>query len=831
MNNFVGIDLGTTNSAICTYDGNEVRVWKSPEQNDVTPSAIYFDRRGNKYVGRTAYDQSARNAESTAVYFKRVMGTSTPIHLPAVNLKLTPEECSAEILKTLYGYLPEEKRNDPESGTVITVPASFNQMQKEATMQAANLADLGKVALMQEPVAAVMSVMRTRHSNGIFVVYDIGGGTLDVAIAESAGGRVGLLSHGGIARCGGRDFDRYIFDGIIYPWLIENYALPKDFSILPEYRQLPELCRIAAEKAKIELSAKESTSINLLDFELQMKDRDGKEIYLDIPFNRSEFDKIIFERIQETIIVARDTIVKAGLSPKDLESIVFIGGPANYKPLRDMISSELGIPGNFEINPMTAVAEGASLFAESIDWSSQNNARKKNRGRVVSEGKLPVTFNYTARTPDLTAKLAVQISGIIEDGIEFQVDSLDTGWTSGRLPLKGGTVTELALTQNGENSFKIFVFDTSGGPVTLAEDRIRITRTAATVDAIPASHSVGIEVLDKIGGRPQLEYLVKSGDLLPKKGKKTFKTIESLKAGDSGSINFKLREGDYEDPITDNRFIGLFKISGSDFLDGVIPAGADLQCEFEMLDSGNVILQVTVPSIGAVFNSQKNYYSPQEGHQDYTSVHAQAHEESKQLLTRIDSIEKVIDDPMLDAARNKLQRAGSLNREQIDIEKSNEAMQDIEEARHMLLKVRQRHLATIRQNELDGTVAFFDQHVREHARTSEATEFDNLAKTTKRAIEKSDRDFDNLLDTLRGRNFEILWRQDWFVVSHFKFLLESSQRVTDMRRYSELSNQGNQFLSNDEIDKLRGIVAQLSLLRVDGATDSEFASIVNIARG
>lgn len=150
---YIGIDLGTTNSAICSFDGELVQLYKSPDQHDVTPSAIFIDRRGNKYVGSRAYNNAARNPDNAATLFKRLMGTSTPIKLPAVDLVMTPEECSAEILRTLFGYLPEDLRRDGDTGTVITVPAAFNQMQKDATMTAAEIAGLGRVALMQEPVA------------------------------------------------------------------------------------------------------------------------------------------------------------------------------------------------------------------------------------------------------------------------------------------------------------------------------------------------------------------------------------------------------------------------------------------------------------------------------------------------------------------------------------------------------------------------------------------------------------------------------------------------------------------------------------------------------
>ena len=253
MKNFVGIDLGTTNSAICSYDGSETRIWKSPEQNDVTPSAIYIDRRGNKHIGKRAYDSAPLYPDNTAVLFKRLMGTSTPVEFPAVNLIKTPEECSAEILKVLFGYLPEELRNSPDTGTVITVPAAFNQMQKDATMQAATMAGLGNVALMQEPVAAVMSVMRARNADGIFLIYDLGGGTLDIAIAQSIGGRVSLLAHSGIAICGGRDFDRVLMDNIVLPWLFEKFELPENLSGDPEFKPLMRLATWATERAKIEL--------------------------------------------------------------------------------------------------------------------------------------------------------------------------------------------------------------------------------------------------------------------------------------------------------------------------------------------------------------------------------------------------------------------------------------------------------------------------------------------------------------------------------------------------------------------------------------------------
>ena len=377
---YVGIDLGTTNSAICSYDGENVRLYKSPEQFDVTPSAIYFDRRGNKYVGTRAYDNAARNPDNVAKLFKRHMGTNTRIKLPIVSIDMSPEECSTEVLRVLYSYLPEEIRNDDETGTVITVPAAFNQMQKDATMTAAQTAGIGRVALMQEPVAAVMSVMRQRNSDGIFVVFDLGGGTLDIAIAESTSGRVSLLAHGGIAMCGGRDFDRMLFDNVVKPWLLERFDLPDNLNEFGQFQKLKGICEWAAEKAKIELSQRDSAAISLDDSELGVRDQSGEDVYLDIEIDRAQFDALIAEKIDEAIQSTRETLEKAGLTPHDVERIVFVGGPTQYKPLRDKVAFELGIAASTDVNPMTAVAEGAAVFAESIEWSSHSRGRKSSPG-------------------------------------------------------------------------------------------------------------------------------------------------------------------------------------------------------------------------------------------------------------------------------------------------------------------------------------------------------------------------------------------------------------------------------------------------------------------
>jgi len=831
MSQYVGIDLGTTNSAICSYNGEQVRLYKSPEQGDVTPSAIFIDRRGNKYVGSRAYDNAPRNPGNSATLFKRLMGTSTPVRLTEANRVMTPEECSAEILRALFGYLPEDMRNSDDIGTVITVPAAFNAMQKQATMAAAEQAAIGRVALMQEPVAAVMSVMRQRRSDGMFLIYDLGGGTLDIALAESINGRVSLLSHGGIEMCGGRDFDQKILDGMVKPWLAEHFDLPETVSTDPHYTPLLRMATWAAEQAKIALSSRDEAVITLDETQVGLRDRHGRELYLDIPVTRSELDVLIADKVTESLVAARDALDKAGLSPHDIEQVVFVGGPTHYKPLRDKVACELGIAASTDVNPMTAVAEGAAIFAESIDWSSRSRGRKSARGSLSTGSDLQIGFNFLSRVPGHRTKVRASVKGQALPGAEFQIDSLDTGWSSGKAPLKDGAIIEIPLAKPGENTFKVFVFDAAGGPVTLASDRLVVSRTAASVDAIPASHSIGIEVRNHTGGLPVLDYLVKEGDQLPKKGQKVFKAEDALRAGSTESLRFKLWEGEIRNPISDNRFVGMFEIRGNDFEDGVIPAGARLICDYEVRDSGQIDMAVSVPDISGLFHSHRNFYSPQEGQLDYSKASQRIAEEAQATRKRVMEIASKLDDPRLILAQEKLDRAASLESRDTDPEEAKRAMDEVQDAKRLLALARKDNLKAIRQMELDRAVTLFDSQVRKLARPSEEQAFDALAITARKAIDSNHPGFEACLSELQDKSLTILWRQDWFVVNQFELRTKQKHLYIDETLYQSLLARGLQALKDNTIDALREVVYQLDRARTETAGGDDLLVTSNILRG
>ena len=827
MKNYIGIDLGTTNSAICSYDGvNSPRVWKSPEQNDVTPSAIYIGRRGNRYYGYRAYSRAAIDESNTATLFKRYMGTSYKFDFKDSGVSLSPEECSAEILKTLFGYLPEEIRNDPEVAAVITVPAAFNQVKKESTLEAAKMAGIGRVALMQEPVAAVMSVMRSYQSksNGIFLIYDLGGGTFDISIAESINGKVNLLTQEGKEMCGGRDWDRKIFDNLVSPWLKKNFVLPENFSVDERYKKLRQIALFDIERAKIELSLKAASESAIIQAdELYCKDLNGQEIYLDLPLSRSVLNPLIDGIINETIEISRAAMKKAGLSANDIERLVFVGGPTNYDYLREKVSAELAVRSDTNINPMTAVAEGASIFAESINWSSEHHERKNSNADIAVGTSL--NFKYESRASGDKARVLCKVNTPAK--LLFEITSDNTGWTSGRLELKDGILLELPLMKNGENIFSVTVYDVNGRKIPVPVPKIIITKTIATVTGIPASHSIAIPALNKLGGVEKLVYLVRKDESLPKKGRVIFKAGQTLKAGTEESLNFNLYEGEIETPCSDNRFIGVYKIPGVDLgVNDIIPTGSEIICDYEISDGGDLLMSASVPCLGTEFE-RKNFYIHGDAKLDLNDTEKLS-DDGQKFIRRIDDISAKIDDERLDKAKAKAEKAESIDSKQInDSEAIQEASNELYEAKKIFAQLYEDRAGEINQVDLDNCVRDFN-NIAKYADSSETASFNNLVRTAQRSINEPI--FARYLDELQGKIFNILWRQDWFVVESFKYRINRPNDYYDSKRFAELKTRVSKCLANNDIDELRTIIFELvQIAKSDSSSGHE--AMVNIIRG
>lgn len=807
---YIGIDLGTTNSAITSFDGKAVRVWKSPEQNDVTPSVIYINKRGGKVYGRSAYDNEPRDPENTAKLFKRLMGSNTKIRFERSGIEMPPEECSAEILRVLFDYLPEDIRNDKKTGTVITVPAAFNQMQKDATKQAAFQAGINKVALIQEPVAAIMSVARHQNINGLFVVYDFGGGTFDISIAERTGSKINLLTNDGISFCGGRDFDKLLFDNIVVPWLYDNFSLPEDFRANKKYSSLLRMAIWATEKAKIELSAKDSTAILLDENEIHCSDENQKEIYLEVPINREQYNKLILPKIDETIEKTRAVINNAGLKPEDINHVVFVGGPTQYKPLRDYVSQQLGIAPSIDVNPMTAVSEGAAIYAESVNFETTKGGQKSVKG-ILKSSNYGLEFRYNARTSSDKAKIAVVFQNT--ESLDFIFNSVDTGWASGKLSLTSGSFVSVDLPNMGENRFRVRCFGEGNAEVKLENSEIVIVKTLINIGRIPCAHSVGVEIEDPTSKKPILDYLIRKDDLLPKSGVVKYKTTKRISAGSPESISFKLWEGEIAEPIEYNRFIGDIKIDGNSFDSGfgIIPVGSTIECEYNFSDSGNVEVKVTVPSVGITLTGE-NFYNRLSGQIDYANDSEEIIDDAQKVLKKIEDMQENLYDDKLETSADQIRKF---------LEKSDELNAEDAQA---LFECTQTSKGVVASFMRDNQTAIFEKELEEAEERLETfkdsgtpaqiKQANQLLESARKAINANSPLAEKYLNELNAAIAQIMFNNDEVYIALFYAMAENPQDFTNPELYRRLIAQGNMCVQNNDLNGLKNTIARLAQIRI-----------------
>lgn len=827
--NYIGIDLGTTNSAISVFDGQKTRIWKNKQnQGDVTPSAIYVDKRGKRFYGAKAYNMAAMDPDGAAVLFKRFMGTKTMISMAGQSY--TPQECSAEILRELFRNLPEETKDSTDNGVVITVPAAFNQMQNAATVEAAKMAHLGDhVTLVQEPVAAVMSVMQANPKNGRFLIYDLGGGTLDIAIADSMDKKVNLLAHGGIAMCGGRDFDRIILHNKIIPWIDAHYHLPDRWDIDPQYKKALRIAEREGELAKIILSSEENT---LITIDPDMEDLDGQDMYMEIPLNRDELNLYMEDHIMESVRAAQDTIHKAGLRGDDFDRIVFVGGPTNYKPLRDKVSSELGIPYSIEVNPMTAVAEGASIFAESIDWSKDVHERKLERGVIKSQKEIGLSFRYMARTAEPQARIIARIDRAVT-GYTFRIASVDTGWDSGTVPLADRASLGIPLMNKGENQFVITVYDVYGREISLDDREVNITYMTATIGSILASHSVGVEIQDAAGnGNTELEYLIKEGYKLPVNGEKIFRAGTAVHAGSEETLNFKLWEGDIDYPVEDNLFIGCMTICGKDFDFGTIHAGDPLVCRYIITEAGSIELHIFVSSIDENF-SQKNFYSRTQGEKDWNNSVEEIVSEAQKVKQRLGELIKDIgeeDQAQILEASEKATDISTMTQERSDPEKVKAASEDLIRIKKIINIVQGKNKYNIRQGEVRKARALYNElHQKQELLPvlGTLTESMNLLE---HSLEKTDQQFDQALNAFYMDYIFVLRQSMSFQVSWFHYLSNQTYAARYRIAANQLIQEGNKIIQQhgheNELDQVNVRLQQFCCSR----DKSPISTLANITR-
>lgn len=350
MPKVIGIDLGTTNSCVAVMEGGEPVVIPNAEGNRTTPSVVAFSKTGERLVGQVAKRQAITNPERTIISIKRKMGTNTRIKID--DKEYTPPEISAMILQKLKADA-EAYLGEKVTQAVITVPAYFNDAQRQATKDAGRIAGLEVLRIINEPTAAALSYGLDKEHDQKILVFDLGGGTFDVSILEIGDGVFEVLATSGNNHLGGDDFDQRIID-----WMAEEFKKETGIDLRTD-KMAAQRLKEAAEKAKIELSSVTSTNINL---PFITADASGPK-HLDMTLTRAKFEELIADLIEKTMEPTRRALEDAGLSPADIDKVLLVGGSTRVPAVQEAVRKYLGKEPFKGINPDECVAIGAAIQA------------------------------------------------------------------------------------------------------------------------------------------------------------------------------------------------------------------------------------------------------------------------------------------------------------------------------------------------------------------------------------------------------------------------------------------------------------------------------------
>ena len=351
MGKIIGIDLGTTNSCVAVMEGGQPTVIPNSEGGRTTPSVVGF-KDGERLVGQVAKRQAIANPEKTVISIKREMGTDYKVKID--DKSYSPEEISAMILTKLKQDA-EAYLGSPVTQAVITVPAYFNDSQRQATKNAGKIAGLEVLRIINEPTAAALAygLDKQDRKNQKILVYDLGGGTFDVSILEIGDGVFEVLSTNGNTRLGGDDFDNRIMD-----LLIEEFKKETGIDLTND-KLAKQRLKDAAEKAKIELSTLTQTTISL---PFITADATGPK-HLEYTLTRAKFESMISDLVDETLVCTRNALKDAGLSKTDISNVVLVGGSTRVPCVVEALSKEIPVTPFKGINPDECVAIGAAIQA------------------------------------------------------------------------------------------------------------------------------------------------------------------------------------------------------------------------------------------------------------------------------------------------------------------------------------------------------------------------------------------------------------------------------------------------------------------------------------
>ena len=552
----------------------------------------------------TALSKNEPPKECGYLEFKREMGSDKKYsneNMPKESY--SPEELSAEVLKELKSLINDETVNS----VVITVPAMFTAIQKDATMKAARIAGFKQCELLQEPIAACMAYgLSSEKKDGKWMVFDFGGGTFDAALVKVEDGILTVFDTEGDNYLGGKNLDEAVVNKILLPSLKEDYFLSSYETTEWKKKALMDALKGPAEEMRIALSFAESADYSTYDRNLNLgQDDNGDEIDLEITITRGQLIDAVGEQYKKAVDICNNLLKRNGLTGKDLTSLILVGGPTYSPIIRDMLKAEVTPDVDTSINPMTAVARGAALYASTIDANIDEAEIKK-------EAKSEIVFlqvGYESTSVESSEWVSISIDkektgNNCPGELTIELLRADGAWRSDRTSVDtSGNVVEAYLLEGKPNTFEIKAYNQQGNAVEVFPTEFTIIQ-GVKVGAAPLPYNIGIEVYNDVKKR---------GVFLPAKGLEKNKPLPAVGVVPDRKTTQALRPGVSADVLS----IPVYQVSGleaegktaalntqisnvvvtGDDVEQLIPENSNVEITLHVDSSEMMTMEVYFPSV------------------------------------------------------------------------------------------------------------------------------------------------------------------------------------------------------------------------------------------
>ena len=812
MINF-GIDLGTTNSAIAKFSNGNVEIFRNPVTLKQTlPSVVAF-RKNRIQVGDKAREYLQRDPKNVVAAFKRKMGTTEKYEIASLGESKSPIDLSAEVLKELKNFIHTGEKLE---AAVVTIPASFDTIQSNATKKAGEAAGFEQVVLLQEPIAASLAYANKDEDafeEGQWLVYDLGGGTFDVALVEINDGEMKIIDHEGDNFLGGTDFDNKIVEKIILPFIEHEGQftnLEQELkSASGKYNKLYQVLLHKAEEAKIMLSNHNSTEI-----EFEIEDETGELIDAYMMITRQQLEDLLSPYIKGTVDMIRQMLDRNQLATRNLKYVLMVGGSTYIPFVRQFVGESLQIEVNCNIDPTTAVAIGAAFYAGTKPKQLPKTEVIPTKSTGI-QSDIQVKTAYQKTSQDDEEYFTALIQGEVE-GLFYRITRQDGGFDTGLKPLQNRISEYLTLMKNAHNIFDFKVFNKKNDVINLNIAPIGITQGRYNVVGQPLPNDISIEIDDIETGSTVLEVIFEKNSILPTKRTFVKEITKTIKKDSLDKITINIVEGPGYSMPSANQTIGIISVAGSDLTRDLVK-GSDIEITLEISESRdltiNAYLLLTDQEYQNVFNPSERYVEVSRLKEQLvkllnslnTEISDAEHNENYEVAADLNVIKKEL--------RSLIMRLNNLRDDDVTDEKFQIEDQKRKLAQRIDNLTRDKHIIKVKMEYFATKRSAREAIENEHATEGDKQQFEQIMSREKAFLATNSRlkiqEVINQLSELRGR---IYWKSPEYLISVFYYYMDKREEYKDKKRADAIIKQGEEAIEKGNYDRVKSCINQLYAL-------------------